>query len=71
MYIDKVVSYNIVDIEPSVAEALARLLSNIDRDSINKYLESRGGMPNIIGHDEVKKLVEIGQDIHYTIMNMR
>jgi hypothetical protein len=66
MKIKKVTHYTIEDIHEYGVTALASILSNLTTDSINKYLESRGGMSNILSDDVVTYLVELGVMLNKT-----
>jgi hypothetical protein len=60
MKVQKVVSINIEEIDKETADALATILCNITRHSVNLYLEDRGGMPNILNEEAVQKLISLG-----------
>lgn len=61
MKVGRVNSFSIEGIDRQTAVALSYILCNMDRESINAYLASRGGSADILSKETVKELMSLGQ----------
>lgn len=62
--VTKQIQYNIENLEPEVAQILVSIIFNSSKNSLNSYLESLGGRPNIISEEEWEMLKEFGKELH-------
>ena len=56
--------YKIENLEPDVLRILTAIILNSSRDSLNNYLESIGGQPDIVSEEEWDALKRFGKDLH-------
>jgi len=63
MIIEKKTMYNLLDIDEDVLKTIEKVFLNSTRQSLNNYLEGRGGMPNIISCDEMTTVFEFANTL--------
>jgi hypothetical protein len=60
----QVARYVISDVEECVCSALSMIFLNSTLETLNKYLETRGAMPNIIDSYTHDRLRDLADELH-------
>lgn len=64
MQVRKKTTYDINDVPKIFVDVVTTVLLNSNRNSLNQYLESRGGRPGLISEEEWKEVCHIATKIH-------